>query len=868
MKKMILTILMSLVLTTSLFAFAGGDGSSSNPYQVSTVAHLDSVRHYLDSNFVQVADIDLWVAPWNSGTGWDPIGNSTTAFTGNYDGGNFTISNLYINESLAEIKGLFGYIVTSTVENINLANVNVTGENYTGALVGYSYSASYVTNCSSTGSITGLNHVGGLIGNTDLAYTLNCSSSADVAGAESIGGLIGMNDESEITNSNSTGTVTATGYYSGVLAGYININSTISNCYSNGSVTGSYYIGGFAGYATSNTLISDCYSSGTLSGDYSGGFIGYTYQTTISNCYSDVPIPATGDVIGGFVGWDVGSTISNSYATGAVSGNDYVGGLFGYVDTSDIQNSYSTGSVTGAGSFGGLIGANSGSTATSCYWDTQTSGQATSALGIGKTTAQMHTQSTFIGWDYVTTPIWKIVDTLTYPYLAWQPNSTVTFTANPGGAGTTNGIDGDYLVGFAIDLLAEPNSNNFFINWTDKLEAVLSIDSAFTYIVTELPEDITANFLVNPFANGQGNSGNPYQVSTAQELNFVRNYLDAYFIQTADISLADSIWSFGEGWTPIGSELTKFTGNYNGDGYDIDSLTINKPSAQHIGLFGYADASVLENINVKDCDITANMTAGALVGYHRNNATISNCSSSGLVDGASFIGGLVGYHFNNASINKSYSLCDVTASGSQSGGLVAYTDGASISNSYFNGDVNCSNFVGGVTGYLINSTLTNSYSKGLVTGSTNVGGLVGYSSSSTTTSSYWDTETSGQVASAAGTGKTTAQMHTQSKFIGWDFISPVWYIHYSINNGYPYLEWEDRIQVEKPENIVISNSAGSITITWDAVAGADGYLVYSSNDPYGTFTIDVSGSFNGTEWTATQGATKMFYYVVAINPTK
>ena len=164
----------------------------------------------------------------------------------------------------------------------------------------------------------------------------------------------------------------------------------------------------------------------------------------------------------------------------------------------------------------------------------------------------------------------------------------------------------------------------------------------------------------------------------------------------------------------------------------------------------------------------------------------------------------------------------------------------------------------------------NSYSKGLVTGTTNVGGLVGSSSSSTTTSSYWDIETSGQATSAGTeTGKTTLEMQQQSTFTGWDFGTPIWYIHTSLNSGYPYLEWESRIPVEKPENVVFSYSVGTLTITWDAVTGSTGYVVYSSEDPYGTFSIDGSGSFNGEEWsTATPAIAKKFYYVVAINPTK
>jgi hypothetical protein len=95
-----------------------------------------------------------------------------------------------------------------------------------------------------------------------------------------------------------------------------------------------------------------------------------------------------------------------------------------------VSNSYSTGSVTGNELVGGLAGENRG-TVSKSFWDTETSGQATSAGGTGKTTAEMKTIATFsgAGWNIIavalneTNPayIWNIVDDVTYPFLSWQP---------------------------------------------------------------------------------------------------------------------------------------------------------------------------------------------------------------------------------------------------------------------------------------------------------------------------------------------------------------------------------------------------------------------------------------------------------------
>ena len=148
----------------------------------------------------------------------------------------------------------------------------------------------------------------------------------------------------------------------------------------------------------------------------------------VSHSYS------TGDVtgnesVGGLVGWNEGNNVSNSYCTGSVTGNSSVGGLVGENIEGTVSNSYSTGIVTGDGHVGGLVGLN-WDTVSNSFWDTQTSGQATSAGGIGKNTTEMQDIATFsgAGWSITTVApgernpsyIWNIVDGLTYPFLSWK----------------------------------------------------------------------------------------------------------------------------------------------------------------------------------------------------------------------------------------------------------------------------------------------------------------------------------------------------------------------------------------------------------------------------------------------------------------
>jgi len=176
-----------------------------------------------------------------------------------------------------------------------------------------------------------------------------------------------------------------------------------------GVVDGLYYVGGLVG-ANSGT-VTRCYSSGEVSGGwYVGGLVGDNYNGSVTQCYS----------------------------TGAVRGTKYVGGLVGS-NPGTVTHCYSTGAVSGNFLAGGLVGCNvecydegrwpcySG-TVTSCFWDIQTSGQAASAGGMGKTTAEMRMQGTFTdaGWDFVgetangTEDIWWINEGKDYPRLWWE----------------------------------------------------------------------------------------------------------------------------------------------------------------------------------------------------------------------------------------------------------------------------------------------------------------------------------------------------------------------------------------------------------------------------------------------------------------
>ncbi len=175
----------------------------------------------------------------------------------------------------------------------------------------------------------------------------------------------------------------------------------------------------------------------TGSGACIGGLVGFKYAGNITASFSTGTISGDSNV-GGLVGVNLGicnpgHSIVGSYSSGSVSGTGTVGGLVGW-NTGSISSSYSVGAVSGTYYLGGLVGSSEGGTrycagrVDSSFWDIQVSGQATSAGGTGKTTAEMQMAKTFLddGWDFVdetingTDDIWWIVEGKDYPRLWWE----------------------------------------------------------------------------------------------------------------------------------------------------------------------------------------------------------------------------------------------------------------------------------------------------------------------------------------------------------------------------------------------------------------------------------------------------------------
>ncbi|TVR15015.1 MAG: hypothetical protein EA391_11710, partial [Balneolaceae bacterium] len=194
------------------------------------------------------------------------------------------------------------------------------------------------------------------------------------------------------------------------------------------------------------------------------------------------------------------------------------------------------------------------------------------------------------------------------------------------------------------------------------------------------------------FAGGDGTSGNPYQIATAEQLNDIRNNLSAHYILIANIDLTEdtrvggAFWNDGQGWQPIGNRTTTFRGSINGNGYTITGMYINRPAQNDIGLFGgtFGSADINQTL-LLNVEISGSDISGGLVGW--NNGTIRNSYTTGTVNGRMNTGGLVGINRGSGSVSNSHSTAAVHGSEAV-GGLVGTNDtGRPITTSYATGDV-------------------------------------------------------------------------------------------------------------------------------------------------------------------------------------
>ena len=339
------------------------------------------------------------------------------------------------------------------------------------------------------------------------------------------------------------------------------------------------------------------------------------------------------------------------------------------------------------------------------------------------------------------------------------------------------------------------------------------------------------------YSGGTGQSDNPYLISTADDLDDIRNNTDdyySYFVLTNDIDMAGYSYSIAV----IPYSGLSFAGSFDGQGFVIGNLTITG-SNDYVGLFGSTYAAEIKNVGIVDCDITGYQMVGALAGV--NGGSITNCYSTGQVNGYRQVAGLIGYN-GEGIVKNCYSSCEVNGTMDYVGGLVGYNWYGNIASSFSTGSSSGRLNTGGLLGDNMQGSVNNCYAAGAVTGLVNIGGLVGfndggsiancystglisasayfgglcgyqYESSASIEDCFWDVNTSGTTTgyylepSSPGTvtkvvGMTTVDMKNESKYMsaGWDFVvevdnglTDIWFMP---DSDYPKLWWQYDLQAD------------------------------------------------------------------------
>ena len=621
------------------------------------------------------------------------------------------------------------YALTGNIDLSDISNWQPIGDKankFTGSFDGNGYKISGVSSSGYRfaglfGWVEGasISNVGVLVGSI---------SSSSPNGFSNSGGLVGRAVSSEISNS------------------YVVVEGSISSIYISGGLVGR---ADSSEISNSYTVVEGSISSSSSSlSSYSGGLIGYANNSQISNSYALVEgsISSTSSSelssSGGLVGYAQYGRISNSYAVvgGSISSsspNSYSGGLVGRIFNGQISKSYY--SVIRKPSEGGSLGTSQtltqlrALTAASTTWD----------AGI---------------WDFGTAANLPTLRSLPSPAPAIPGDVTATALG---------------LTSISISWGSVDKATSYEIHNSERFVASTSHPTT-SYTATRLLPDTKYTYRVracnvfgcSDFASASATTMVIRISSTAEfaAIHTNSNTLAGDYALTGNIDLSDI-----SNWQPIGNFTNKFTGSFDGNGYNISG--VSSSGYQYAGLFGYVRNANISNVgvlvgNISSSSSSSSSSSGGLVGYAvrspiSNSYAIATGDISSSSSSFSYAGGLVGYA-DNSPISNSYAVVggNISSSSSSSssssfsyaGGLVGNAGRSPISNSYavVGGSISSSSSSsssstysssGGLVGLVSSSDISNSYAvvEGSISsssGNSYSGGLVGYAYNSLISNSY------------------------------------------------------------------------------------------------------------------------------------
>ena len=691
MKKFLLLLMCVLNSIWASAQFSGsGNGTESDPYLIYSATQLYQMNNFLNQPgivFKLMTDIDLsdFIAENFNDESWTPIGSSSSnSFKGKFWGNNHKITSLTINKPNKDYIGLFGYVSKATISDLKLECQNISGQSYVGCLVGKSEESTIsgisVTNTEIHASSSFL---GGIIGDGSSTSLKNSSYVGKVIGVEYVGGTIGIlaGADNSISNVKSIANVEGSVYVGGCLGRILNGGGTFESIFHKGDLVNSgNYTGGIVGSVSSATIL-NCTHRGNIKGESEvGGIIGHIDDNlstkTIKRC------TVAGDInglekVGGIIGFGYGYyntfyVLDCSYS-GKLQCTYNVGGISGYQHLGSINRCISNGaSIKGTGCTGGIIGKNENVKVQNCFALSRTisaskldslgrisgSANANNANNMALVTTKVFSngvlqsitddnakqgqsigasilklKATYVakGWDME--KVWNILETESYPYMAYQTAPPVVASKLVSGATT---ITGSSLKGGKVYMIYKDQApvettcnGNTWSFTTEPLQAGATIQ-----FYAEADDMVPSNLTIATVDyKGSGTEADPYLVYTAEDLQGA--YKKGYFKLMNDIDLTSWIKenSPTKGWLPIGQN-TGDASNFNGDGHKITGLWTNTTD-DNVGLFSNFSSGTIKNLTVevaKGKKVKGGNYTGIIIGRNMNG-TLLNCTAKGDVEG-------------------------------------------------------------------------------------------------------------------------------------------------------------------------------------------------------------------------------------------
>ena len=719
------------------------------------------------------ADIDLDIAPYNTGQGWEPLGyyplregdvrretDPVNYFSGSFKGNGHSISNLYISRPASFFPvGLFTAVL-GRIEGARLRNVNIQGNAFVGGLAGIADDGSTIVDSYVTGVVRGTETVGGLVGQNS-GFIAGSFASVFGESVDILGGLAGLTAKGGIVASYARGLMTANRNVGGLVG--VPLGGRIDASYSAALIEGKALYGGLIGGPVPALAAASYWDTEVSRLETSRGGTGLATSglqgpTTYGGVFADWNVDLDGDGVNDDP-WDFGT--SAQYPVLKRIGSSFQLALQTLTPATELAT----------------LGLSSGTLHPSFA-----SEQATYATIVDTDVVLVTLAATLADGASRLTVIPRDADPRTPGHqvrlVGHITNITIVVTA-------TDGSFRIYLIRIARDANDTDFDNRIEISTVAQLNAMrwdadgdgLSDFRARIAAFTEAFGDAPITGLVCP----TGCAG--YEL-------------------VRDLDLA------GVDWVPIGlpHDATRtdilsagpFGTVFDGNGHTISNLTVDSTRFLHVGLFAelHGADTVVRGLGLIDVNVHGER-AGGLAGWNRS--TIASSYVTGSVSAASgtpgvydnYAGGLVAQ--NNGVVSGSWSAASVSAPTSLAGGLIGVNTrlvGATFPSgivraSYAVGDVSGGAIAGGLVAFSDNGAIEASYAAGAVTPGSDprsaAGGLVGFDSpgvdpvtfmptatSTRVTASYWDTAATGIAATSTSIGiaKTTAELRSPTGYTG------------------------------------------------------------------------------------------------------